>query len=828
MTMKDCYKALIWPLGTLSVYGLCRGFIYERIGEPFWNYINLSEGLWLDLAVTIVTICCVLGSQRFVVRYYTERHVGMFLSILLMLALFQFDNEEIPYLSVFGLLPCWTPICFGIFLGLFIGRVRFSSKNANDELTDAVPLFDDIPIIDSKDDILDFGELAGRIAASIENNNPTSSFSIGITGQWGTGKTSLLNLIKDKLARNHNNIIVEFYPRQSASVSDIQRDFLSTFGEAMAKYHSGMLRLVDLYSHAIGVLPEAFWLLRLFFTCNMSSPQQLRKDISEAIDNSGVRIIVLIDDFDRLTGDEIKEVFKLIDKNAAFPKTFFLTAYDKERTNSIISKSLGDENILDYTDKYFSLELPVPIRRRGRYLEILRNHIIGLVQHGKLPYSQEIIDLSISRVGRFMPEYLPTVRDIKRYVNFLASSIKPIQNDVLLDDFMLLSLIRYKYPSEYIALSQRQYVSFPSTDDYAEELVEYSMKNEKANPRSRAILQSLFSYANNRYHSINRAVSFDVYFYDIDSGHLPYVSLTQLLKPDLQEEEFKSLVTSWVDNENYILDLSEFILSRRDLIRTQSDAIDYMRLFLLTRKFCKSYDLYIESISYLRLDNIRDNMKAFGFDSQEEYTKFFEGVINNMFEDTISIEFIHDALHAVSHINPDDAPSLIFTYYQLTEWALSKLKTIIHSTELNITKPNDVYSAMCACVVEYNPEGLGETVSSDAKDRVKAAIRKHPELYLGNVLSHRVLKDETIQFYLTEENAFVHMFGEPSICQLFLSSIRQNMHGVSNNCLFEYIERCVVQNTWAPSIGVHGDVNAIKQLDYATYRKVFEGEPISA
>ena len=56
------------------------------------------------------------------------------------------------------------------------------------------------------------------------------------------------------------------------------------------------------------------------------------------MDKLGKRLIVFVDDFDRLTDVEIIEVLKLIDKNAAFRNTIFITAYDERAVSNALRK----------------------------------------------------------------------------------------------------------------------------------------------------------------------------------------------------------------------------------------------------------------------------------------------------------------------------------------------------------------------------------------------------------------------------------------------------------------------------------------------------------
>lgn len=65
-------------------------------------------------------------------------------------------------------------------------------------------------LIDKQPDniLLDFDDLSKAISSTIENTSP--NYNIGIFGDWGTGKTTLLELVYNKISKNKDIIPVWF------------------------------------------------------------------------------------------------------------------------------------------------------------------------------------------------------------------------------------------------------------------------------------------------------------------------------------------------------------------------------------------------------------------------------------------------------------------------------------------------------------------------------------------------------------------------------------------------------------------------------------------
>jgi len=60
-------------------------------------------------------------------------------------------------------------------------------------------MFQDSPITKSGNDKLNRGRFVNAVVEEIKTIDASRSFTIGMYGKWGTGKTSLINLFREKL-----------------------------------------------------------------------------------------------------------------------------------------------------------------------------------------------------------------------------------------------------------------------------------------------------------------------------------------------------------------------------------------------------------------------------------------------------------------------------------------------------------------------------------------------------------------------------------------------------------------------------------------------------
>jgi predicted KAP-like P-loop ATPase len=84
----------------------------------------------------------------------------------------------------------------------------------------------DDPILNSSDDLLNRSRLAIAIADEVQEINAERGAVVAITGKWGTGKTSLLNLTANILQEQESIQIIEFNPWFFSGTDQLIRFFL--------------------------------------------------------------------------------------------------------------------------------------------------------------------------------------------------------------------------------------------------------------------------------------------------------------------------------------------------------------------------------------------------------------------------------------------------------------------------------------------------------------------------------------------------------------------------------------------------------------------------
>lgn len=323
----------------------------------------------------------------------------------------------------------------------------------------------DKPITSEDEDWLGFKEQVTTlfdVLQSLELREEPSSLTLGIIAQWGKGKSSFINLLMAKV-KEQGDIVVFFNPRSSKNVAQIQEDFFDAFAKVLSKYYTGFGFLLGRYTKHLGLLGQYEWTRPLESLLTLLLPEKDEQAINAALYSVGRRVYVVIDDLDRLTGEEMIEVLKLIDRNASFNNVVFVMAYDKEYVNNVLKKHLDHGLDHSFIDKYVTWEVTLPEIDsdvlKEKMKSYLKNHLFGLPQEVK-----ESTLEGWGYVDSIIAENLASVRHLKRYVNLTLPRYREVYDKVNPADFFLLSLLQYRYLSIYNNLARQMYIEHYNED----------------------------------------------------------------------------------------------------------------------------------------------------------------------------------------------------------------------------------------------------------------------------------------------------------------------------------------------------------------------------
>ena len=808
--------------------------IENHLLSPLWHFLNLEKSGALVLLTILLSLNIMYYGWKMFRCKYDKKHISLY---ILVCGLYVLYYKQWTYINVWSWIDCWNTLlsAFPLGIGAHWLYEYIKHKERNDKVFTDIPpivLLDDEPVQNESDDEFRYGTFAHRIARTITESTPKSSFSLGITGIWGSGKTSMLNLLKRCIEKDDSCVIVDFNPRKSADIKYIQRDFLSLICSALQKYHTGATHIMSDYMRGLRILAEDTPWSKMLDIIHNNDVEKSRDEVENMIHSINKKIVVIIDDYDRLTGEEIVEVLKVIGNNGSFERTFFVSAYDKTYINQVLKAYFHETVDRDYTDKYFNLELRLPDRKQSYKNGYLQKRLYALLNKGvikDITYRQ--IDEALMPVINYIDSYLPTPRDIKRYIGLVMASFVEIQENVALRDFLLLGLIKYKYPQEYNMLYRHLYFKrdiFGSSND-----TNYILRDaaELSGVKPLSILNLMFPPTGKHdvtdkqfgYKHLSWKRSFDYYFFDQELGHIPFKDLISLTVPNIPIGDFRQATEYW-DKEHLKEDVADFVRSRAITVHSESDFKQYLRLSLMARYFCPTRELYILCLHLLLKDNLDDNAKDFGI-TTDVYIKVIGDFICKRQEWVLSAILLQDALYAC--LKPDEKIELIFSHTYLQSVAKKQLGNVVNTFHAERATTEDVYETLKANIVGVNGDESTK-LSEEAISKVKEDMIKYAKRYFKDIVWHSPVQSAKtgLKMGFNPHLPLRDLFISQEDFGAFLREIGQRDQSLSTmtSCLCEFYQMFSV-NKFAPFyMNTKGTNQNIGQCDFLTYKLIFEGE----
>lgn len=172
----------------------------------------------------------------------------------------------------------------------------------------------------------------------------------------------------------------------------------------------------------------------------------MKAQIADELREAKVRILVIIDDIDRLDHDEVRQLFTVIKALADFPFVTYLLAFDREAAVQAIERDSGLPGAR-YLEKIIQVPFEIPLidrRDLERALSARLDTVLG-------PSSGMALDGE--RWERIYPwGIMPLIRvprDVVRFINAISTTFPAVADEVNPIDFFAIEAIRIFLPKLY-------------------------------------------------------------------------------------------------------------------------------------------------------------------------------------------------------------------------------------------------------------------------------------------------------------------------------------------------------------------------------------------
>lgn len=315
----------------------------------------------------------------------------------------------------------------------------------------------DSPINTREDDRFSRWSFAERISQVISRRNDPSSIVIGLYGVWGDGKTSVLNFIEEALNDDKNVICIKFNPWRFGSEEELLTGFFIDIAEALdAQLIKTGDKLKDILKKVAPGIGTAAGVKGVgeSIASFISGPDvvELKKRIEQELESAKKRVLILIDDVDRLEKSEIHAIFRLVKLTADFKYTSYILAFDKDIVAASLQEKYSSTNSNAgeaFLEKIIQVPLHLPFVEKKVLREFCFQGVDEALSIADIKLSDQQVQEFVRDFSSAFDDCLTTPRKAKLYGNTLMFSLPILKGEVNPVDLMLIEGIRVFYPNLY-------------------------------------------------------------------------------------------------------------------------------------------------------------------------------------------------------------------------------------------------------------------------------------------------------------------------------------------------------------------------------------------
>lgn len=346
----------------------------------------------------------------------------------------------------------------------------------------------DKPITKADEDLLGRSSFAKQLAQSLLLFDNPDTFTIALYGKWGYGKTSVVNMMVHELMeeeesneKGNSPIIVRFDPWNFADTNQLlaqffvrlSNEFLSNkdkhlqgIGVALEKYSDAfeLANPIPVFGSLISFVGKKGLLSlgkRLRKGADEKDISKQKENVMDLLEAQSCKVIIIIDDIDRLSNVQIRQVFQLVTSVARFPNTIYLLAFDRD----VVVKALeavqeGDGN--EYLEKVIQVPIQIPDIQNGRLKDAFFNRLNSIIEslsnvNFNSTHWQKIFEPCVA-------PYVRNLRDVHRLCNLIQFKLAALASEVDFADVVAMSALEINRPEIFEWIKENKTVLTSGVD----------------------------------------------------------------------------------------------------------------------------------------------------------------------------------------------------------------------------------------------------------------------------------------------------------------------------------------------------------------------------
>lgn len=392
---------------------------------------------------------------------------------------------------------------------------------SDDNLNKNDPNILDRALLDPDDDLLERGPFVdGLVRALVKDvvdetdtiiGRRSSGFVIGLTGDWGLGKSTILNFTEAKLKQLKYVSVAQFNPWIFNGRDELLNGFFHALRGALGKSRKDQARelqaSLDKYWNAIEVFGDGIaatadahggagiagkvwnWIKKLWpGGPDLPTPHEERKELERKLKKANQAVVVLIDELDRVEDDEVRAVAQLVKAVGDIEGISYLVSYEPKRVVEALGRGNSKKERTKTGERYLEkiIQYPVPVRPLfTNDAKLLLEATLNANDNSDFDWGSLIED----PIFKWILGQISTPREVKRLIGSYTILYDMVRGEIETLDVLAYCWILTKSPSLRDAISENidEMVEDPAPEYMSARIVAH-MDDRDSKPSSVEVL----------------------------------------------------------------------------------------------------------------------------------------------------------------------------------------------------------------------------------------------------------------------------------------------------------------------------------------------------
>lgn len=598
--------------------------------------------------------------------------------------------------------------------------------------------------------------LADQLLNTIEKDK--QSFAIGVTGEWGSGKTTFLNVLKECIGDRAE--VLDFNPWMCQGPEQMTRDFFSSLRHQLSKYYSTLAKPISHYARYLERVRFSFGGMAWLDSAGLvktPSLYNIKAALSARFDKLPRPVVVCIDDIDRLESKEVFEVLRLIRNTADIRNVVYVTTLDKEYVINVLRNG-GCDDAASYLEKIFPIEVHLPKPESFEIWELFVQELVAQDFSGG-GIVRALVNNFNAHESTLILKVLTNYRKARRFSRLFMLNLRAMQDnhrgDYQVRDLFWLELLQFYDKHIYDLISGDISVLMYYKPESKYYVLREGVMNETCNAgdpnrytgeriwksSTPGILNILFGKYRNR---VTRSICYEEnymrYFtLGLSDRRLSSHELECLLKCN---GDYESVIDGWIQKNKFLLSIESNLLSVKHETLCEKEQENFLNGVLY-------YSLQKQSWSNSKVDYLKDILNK----SRLKDISRVESVVSawikkysRKIDSLQSLASLVSKLYATEYFECGSSKSrvdieTVISNNEIETWLKDILKTYLNRNKESVTavdifkKDTQLYKIFGSCCVrkrfeeytdhsEYEQIGFEVIIEYFSKVKIKSSMQE--------------------------------------------------------------------------------------------------------